>query len=398
MNDQTREPDDLTRLVRSITSGEPEEGVDRVMEESLQDFRERLTTHPYVRRLERKGRISSPGIWFVAGRPVAVRWAAAALSVLIMVVAGLSLRQQEIVPVAWAEVADQVAGIDRMMISMRVTVGQGTEEAGKRLQGVPAEAEVGVSDLNETPADARIAQQGEVKDPPPAAARAVRSDEVQQQEARTRGAGGGRGAQVAEETAPSLSRREAAPQKPVIEPAAEAEGLEARDADMDFYLSKEGGFRWDVLLDSEPVSSLFIPPAGDSMLWLMHEQAAWLDMPVDRDQASRTVPAVEQDPAEYIRRFVAAGYRELGESIIEGVEVTGIEVDDPPAGDEGVLEGVGRLWIHPLSRLPVRLELIGEVAGDEVRWVFDFRWGEQVDPEAFVPKIPPGYTPPPWIP
>jgi len=92
---------------------------------------------------------------------------------------------------------------------------------------------------------------------------------------------------------------------------------------------------------------------------------------------------------------VAAGYRELGETIIEGIEVSGIEVDDPPAGGEGVLEGVGRLWINPLSRLPVRLELIGNADGDEVKWVFDFRWGEQVDPEAFVPKVPPGYTPPP---
>ncbi len=56
---------------------------------------------------------------------------------------------------------------------------------------------------------------------------------------------------------------------------------------------------------------------------------------------------------------------------------------------------MGRLWIDPLSGLPVRLELIGTVDGDEVRWRFDFRWGEQVDPGSFVPKIPPDYDPPP---
>ncbi len=381
MNDQNKGSDDLTRLVRGITSGEPEEGVDRVMDESLQEFREQLATHPYVRRLERRRGIRPTRIWFIAGQPVAVRWAAAALSVLIVVVAGLSLRQQEIVPVAWAEVADQMAAIDRMMISMQVSVGQGKRGAGDIASEVPAELEVGASEIHEAPAAARIAQGDEVKVTPPAAARAVRSDEVQQ------------------EAAPTPSRREAVKPEAAVEQVDEAEGLaegqKVREVDMDFYLSKEGGFRWDVITDSQPVSSLFIPPAGDSMVWLMHEQATWMEMPVDRDQSSRTVPAVEQDPEEYIRRFIAGGYRELGESVIGEVEVTGIEVDDPPAGDEGVLEGVGRLWIDPLSGLPVRLELIGTVEGDEVKWVFDFRWGEQVDPEAFVPKIPPGYTPPP---
>jgi len=264
MNDQNRESDDLTRLVRSITSGEPEEGVDRVMDESLQDFREQLATHPYVRRLERRGGIRPTRIWFIAGRPVAVRWAAATLSVLIIITAGLSLRRHEVVPVAWAEVADQMAAIDRMMISMQVTVGQEKGGEGDIAAEVPVDAEVGAGEVNEAPVAARIAQSDEVKEPPPAAARAVRSAEAQL-EARTRGVSGGRGAQVTEEAAPTSLRREAVLQETISDQVEKEAGLEVLEVDMDFYLSKEGGFRWDVLSGSQPVSSLFIPPAADSM-------------------------------------------------------------------------------------------------------------------------------------
>jgi hypothetical protein len=400
MNDESGGSGDLTRLVRDITSGEPEESVERVMDERLREFRERLPNHPYVRRLERRGGIRPIRIWFIAGRPVAVRWAAAALSVAIIVVAGLAIRRQEIVPVAWAEVADQMAAIDRMMISMHIQIGAAEGSAGERLQEVPAEAETGAAGMNEVPADVAIMQPDEGKQPPPAAARAVRSeavrsDEVEQEVgAREAAPTRGRGGQVAQEAVPSPERREMAASEPAAERARVEEGQEGANADMDFYLSKEGGFRWDVLSGSHPVTSLFIPPAGDSMIRVLHEEKSWVELPVDRDHSSRSIPAVENDPAEYIRRFTAGGYRELGESVIGDVRVIGIEVDDPPAGDEGVIEGVGRLWIEPLSRLPVRLELIGEAAGEEVRWVFDFRWGEQVDPGAFDPQVPPGRVPP----
>ncbi len=307
MNDSGREPVDLTRLVKSITSGEPEEGVDRAMDESLQEFRDRLSTHPYVRRLERRGRIRPTRIWFVAGRPVAVRWAAAALTVLLVVV-GLSLRQEELVPIAWAEVADQMAAIDRLMISMQISVQPGKRDAGEGSLSMPASIPGTI-------------QSDEVNEPPPAAAMAAGSDEVRQEvsaqgvrseeaqpEAGTRR---GRGGVAPKEIRTAASVRDTVAPADVSErmTAVREDRDAAGQAEMEFYLSEREGFRWDVLLDSRPVSSLYIPAAGDSMIWLIHDEATWLEMPVDHDRPSSSTPAVEQDPEEYIRRFVAGSYR-----------------------------------------------------------------------------------------
>ncbi len=340
MDEQADGSDDLTRAVRGIVSDDPREEVDSMMDESLRRFREDLTDHPYVRRIERKGRVRSRPVWFLVGRPVPVRWAAAALSVLIVVTAGLSLRRQPLTPVVWAEVADHMAGIDRMMFSMQVRIGEpksGGRVMSERLQGD---------------------------------AKRMRS-----------GAGSEAGA------APSRGRGAQAPLSvSVSEPAVE-------EATLAFWLSREYGFRWDVLTDSLLVSSMFIPPSGDSMIWVMHEEEMWARLPVDREESGQMVPAVQRNPEEYIRRFLAGGYRELGTSVIDSTEVVGIEVDDPPAGDGAVLDGVGRLWVDVLSSLPVRLELRGQVGGSDLQWVFDFRWGEQVDPDRFNPVIPPGFSP-----
>ena len=81
MDDQTRDQDDLTRLVQGITSPGPEAEVKRAMDERLARFREELDRHPYVRRLQRRGGFRPPRTWFIAGQPVAARWAMAAFMV-----------------------------------------------------------------------------------------------------------------------------------------------------------------------------------------------------------------------------------------------------------------------------------------------------------------------------
>ena len=344
MNEQAHGSDDLTRAVRGIVSGDPREEVESMMDESLRRFREDLSTHPYVRRLERKGRLRPLPVWFIAGRPVLVRWAAAVMSFLIVVAAGLSLKRQLLPPVVWAEVADQMAGIDRMMFSMKVRIVEPESGGPMMSEGLKSR-----QDILSIPGDERRM---------------------------------GRGAGGEKEETPFRSMDAQAPAK-ASRPATE-------EVTMAFWLSQEYGFRWDVLTDSLMVSSMFIPPSGDSMIWVMHEEELWARVPIDPNQSDRSLPDVARNPEEYIRRFLAGGYRELGASVIDGTDVVGIEVDDPPAGSDAVFDGVGRLWVDVSSSLPVKLELSGQIGGRNLEWVFDFRWGEQVDSERFKPVIPPG--------
>jgi hypothetical protein len=99
-----------------------------------------------------------------------------------------------------------------------------------------------------------------------------------------------------------------------------------------------------------------------------------------------------------VERFLERDGTEIGRSTIDGVEVEGLEVIDPPTqfgpGAEGGprVEGTGRLWVGLESGLPVRIEIQQGREDDGIAWTLDFRWGAQVDPVAFEPRVPEGYA------
>jgi len=104
------------------------------------------------------------------------------------------------------------------------------------------------------------------------------------------------------------------------------------------------------------------------------------------------MPEEYKDPADYVRRFVARPHKELGRSVIDGVEVEGIEVTDPPTDGESLEKAVGRMWVDVETELPVRIEIEGAADGQSVQWLMDFKWSEAVAPAVFEPNIPPDYT------
>jgi hypothetical protein len=98
------------------------------------------------------------------------------------------------------------------------------------------------------------------------------------------------------------------------------------------------------------------------------------------------------DPEDYIRRFLDKEGTDLGRAVIDGIEVEGIEVVDPPTQDGPDMDGIGRLWVGIESGLPVRIELEQFAEERRVTWTLDFRWGAQVDPAVFEPTVPDGFT------
>jgi len=307
MNDKGNQSEHLAKLVKEMITADPPETVKDRMDEILQRFRAELPGHPYVRRLEKKVKdaVSRPAS--AARRWLPVQVAAGVLALFLIVLGGVSLLRQRMVPVVWAEVADQVADIDRFMFQMKIRVPKGGRGGPPKRGPEPVGAEVA----------------------------------------------------------------------------------------MTFYLSSEHGFRWDVHTEGQLVMSYYTTPGGDSVIVVDHAEESWMRFPTSPQRQAQSPLSPEEDPEEYIRRFLARGYRELGESTIDGVKVEGIEVTDPPAGVDSYLKGVGRLWVDVRSELPVRLELQGEAEGQNMEWIFDFRWGKQVDIEVFAPVIPPGFSPPP---
>jgi hypothetical protein len=158
-----------------------------------------------------------------------------------------------------------------------------------------------------------------------------------------------------------------------------------------FYLSERYGFRMDIQ-GGDTVISWYVPPAGDTLTMVIPSQKKWSTTPLPPEQRGK-MPEEYEDPAEYIQRFLARGYKELGRSVIDGVEVEGIEVTNPPIKQGNLENGVGRMWVDVQTQLPVRIELEGTADGKAVQWLMDFKWSEAVDPSVFEPNIAGDYTP-----
>jgi outer membrane lipoprotein-sorting protein len=158
-----------------------------------------------------------------------------------------------------------------------------------------------------------------------------------------------------------------------------------------FYLSEQYGFRMDIGGDGT-VISWYVPPAGETLTMVIPAEKKWSRTPLPPDQRGK-MPEEYEDPAEYIQRFLARPSRELGRSVIDGVEVEGIEVTDPPLEQGKLANGIGRLWVDVQTQLPVRIEIEGTADGKVVRWLMEFKWSEAVPASVFEPNIPSDYTP-----
>jgi hypothetical protein len=158
-----------------------------------------------------------------------------------------------------------------------------------------------------------------------------------------------------------------------------------------FYLSERYGFRMDITGGGTTVS-WYVPPEEDTLTMVIPSERKWSRTPLPPEQRGK-MPEEYKDPAEYIQRFMARPYRELGRSVIGGVEVEGIEVTDPPTDGEQLENGVGRLWVDVQTELPIQIEIEGTADGAAVQWLMEFKWSEAVDPAAFDPNIPSDYTP-----
>ncbi len=159
-----------------------------------------------------------------------------------------------------------------------------------------------------------------------------------------------------------------------------------------FYLSERHGFRMDIGAGEGAVASWYVAPGSDTLVTVIPGEKKWSKRLLSPEERAKALEEYE-DPADYINRFLAHGYTELGRSVIDGIEVEGIEVTDPPTDGEKLQNAVGRLWVDVRTELPIRIEIEGMAGGQAVQRLMEFKWAEAVDPAAFEPNIPSDYTP-----
>jgi len=99
---------------------------------------------------------------------------------------------------------------------------------------------------------------------------------------------------------------------------------------------------------------------------------------------------------EFIKHFMSFEYTELGRETINGVEVEGIEVNDPKVMLETAYESVVvRLWVDVKTNLPVRIEMRGAAGNGSIKCeqiVDVVELDGEVEASVFEPNIPGDYT------
>jgi hypothetical protein len=150
------------------------------------------------------------------------------------------------------------------------------------------------------------------------------------------------------------------------------------------YLSEKYGFRMDIGTNKDVVSWYIVPDTNE-MIMVAPGEKEFIKWPLLADMRDK-MPVEYSDPREYINRFISLPYKELGRSFIDGIQVEGIEVKNPPTEGEQFENAVGQLWVDMETELPIRIEIEGMADGKLVQWIMDFKWAEAVDSSLFDPN------------
>ncbi len=158
------------------------------------------------------------------------------------------------------------------------------------------------------------------------------------------------------------------------------------------YNSRQYGIRADAYMNGKVVSSSYMNPDRKVLITVVPETKMYMQMPLTSGQLDEYYQ--KNDPRHILRKCVSGDYTQLGRDKINGVEVEGIEVNNP-AFMQGAFENVViRVWADVETEFPVRVKVDG-VAGSDVRIKIvmeDFKLVDELGPDYFKPNIPADYT------
>lgn len=162
------------------------------------------------------------------------------------------------------------------------------------------------------------------------------------------------------------------------------------------YISSQYGYRIDDYVDGKITKMRYLFPEEKVMITVDPSQKQYLRMLLKNQQVVE-FRMRNKDPRYQLRKFIQGQYSEIGSDVIDGVEVKGIEVNNPEA--YCMYDNFkARVWVDVKTEMPVRMEMERGVseAGQPMQtstWVWDnFEWGVELDPDVFKPNIPADYT------
>ncbi|MGD0572478.1 MAG: hypothetical protein ABSB11_05605 [Sedimentisphaerales bacterium] len=172
-------------------------------------------------------------------------------------------------------------------------------------------------------------------------------------------------------------------------------GQKGQDVESKVYISSDYGQRIDTFLDGNIMQQMYVPADGNAMISVMPSEKKYMRMVLTDEVRARSKNQM-QDPRDAITKFMTGPFRELGKDTINGIEVKGIEVNNPPAVQGVYNNFIGRTWVDVATEYPVRIEIETDIGtgADTIKMLMvmdNFEWGEDLDPGIFEPNIPSDY-------
>ena len=162
--------------------------------------------------------------------------------------------------------------------------------------------------------------------------------------------------------------------------------------EIDAWISKDVGMRMDSCTEGELISQSYVLLPQGTVISVIPEEKKYIRMTLT-DGLFEEMQKDNGDPRKMVDEFMKCEYRKLGPSIIDGIEVEGIQSKDPKIVGGVLGNVVARLWVAVENDLPVRMEIACYSNGKKVMdMVMDeFQWDVELDAAWFEPDIPDDY-------
>jgi hypothetical protein len=164
--------------------------------------------------------------------------------------------------------------------------------------------------------------------------------------------------------------------------------------DMRMYGSPKYGIRVDKYEDGKVVISNYGNRADNTIITITHPTKTYTREPL----LEKDIANLEQmSPPKLVQQYLSTDYKELGSDTIDGLEVEGIEVNDPSviSATFPIDSIVARLWVSKETGFPVRIEakITGNNGALKMEAVMnELQWNVEFSASDFTLDIPSDYT------
>lgn len=179
------------------------------------------------------------------------------------------------------------------------------------------------------------------------------------------------------------------------QPLPDANSLANMDATI--WIAADNRMKMEIKLKGLHSFTSFLLPDQKKMVYVWPETKMYLEIElVDEAITQKYLSDMKQkDPREWVQDVVNSQHQSIGKTIIDGVEVEGLETTNPAIPAGGSKKTFSRLWVNVETGYPVQLESEEDLNDGKTHRrsvIHNFQWYLDANAAGIEPNIPSDYT------